>query len=242
VTLRRASLTAAHAVCSAVSWLGGVCAGPNLGPPASLAVAVAVSVLAFAIITTGGLHWFTKPYVHALLHNAKTDVVRLQTLSFLGGSRWREFEVGEAAPTSGFHPLANLKVRCGLRWHVVCVCVCLCVCVCVVYLAAAGGGCTVRCSVISVVMWINGVTPARAAVCGCWRGGCCRQLRMQVCVEPALPSQCATPCHHPSSRLAGAHSTSTGRDLRPSTLRCWSGCSGRRRRQQRRRQKRGWGR
>jgi hypothetical protein len=32
-------------------------------------VAVATSVLAFALITTGGLHWFTKPYVHQLLYN-----------------------------------------------------------------------------------------------------------------------------------------------------------------------------
>jgi hypothetical protein len=30
---------------------------------------VATSVLAFALITTGGLHWFTKPYVHQMLYN-----------------------------------------------------------------------------------------------------------------------------------------------------------------------------
>jgi hypothetical protein len=41
-------------------------------------VAVTTSVIAFAVITTGGLHWFTAPYVHRLLYNNKTDVMRAQ--------------------------------------------------------------------------------------------------------------------------------------------------------------------
>jgi len=41
-------------------------------------VAVTTSVIAFAVITTGGLHWFTAPYVHRLLYNDRTDVIRAQ--------------------------------------------------------------------------------------------------------------------------------------------------------------------
>lgn len=76
----------------------------------ALLCAVTVSVLAFAIITTGGLHWFTSPYVHQLLYNAKTDTARVQTLRFFGGTRWHEFPVSSVEAPTGYHPLASFKV------------------------------------------------------------------------------------------------------------------------------------
>eukprot|EP00775_Hariotina_reticulata_P011833 gene11833-11977_t len=72
-------------------------------------VAVTTSVIAFAVITTGGLHWFTAPYVHQLLYNDKTDVIRAQTLTLLGGTRWREFAVSSVTQPTGYHPLASFK-------------------------------------------------------------------------------------------------------------------------------------
>jgi hypothetical protein len=73
--------------------------------------AVTVSVLTFAIITTGGLHWFTSPYVHQLLYNDKTDVAKVQTLRFFGGTKWLEFPVSDVEAPTGYHPLASFKVR-----------------------------------------------------------------------------------------------------------------------------------
>lgn len=75
-----------------------------------VACAVTVSVLTFAIITTGGLHWFTSPYIHQLLFNDKTDTAKVQTLSFLGGTKWHEFPVSTVQPATGYHPLATFKV------------------------------------------------------------------------------------------------------------------------------------
>jgi len=72
--------------------------------------AVTVSVLAFAIITTGGLHWFTSPYIHQLLYNDKTDTAKVQTMSFFGGTRWHEFPVAAVQAPTGYHPLASFKV------------------------------------------------------------------------------------------------------------------------------------
>lgn len=69
-----------------------------------------VSVLAFAIITTGGLHWFTSPYIHQLLYNDKTDTAKVQTMSFFGGTRWHEFPVAAVQAPTGYHPLASFKV------------------------------------------------------------------------------------------------------------------------------------
>ncbi|KAF6260631.1 hypothetical protein COO60DRAFT_1625661 [Scenedesmus sp. NREL 46B-D3] len=74
-------------------------------------VAVATSVLAFALITTGGLHWFTKPYVHQLLYNEQADTVRAQYLTLFGGRRWQEFAVSSAAEPTGYHPLASFKAQ-----------------------------------------------------------------------------------------------------------------------------------
>jgi hypothetical protein len=72
--------------------------------------AVTVSVLTFAIITTGGLHWFTSPYVHQLLYNSQTDTAKVQTLSFLGGTKWHAFPVSAVQAPTGYHPLASFKV------------------------------------------------------------------------------------------------------------------------------------
>ncbi|WIA33251.1 hypothetical protein OEZ86_006393 [Tetradesmus obliquus] len=74
-------------------------------------VAVATSVLMFALITTGGLHWFTKPYVHQLLYNKQADTVRAQYLTLLGGTRWQEFAVSNTAEPTGYHPLASFKTQ-----------------------------------------------------------------------------------------------------------------------------------
>lgn len=74
-------------------------------------VAVTVSVVAFAVITTGGLHWFTSPYVHQLLYNDKADTARVQTLKFFGGTRWHEFPVSAVETPTGYHPLASFKVQ-----------------------------------------------------------------------------------------------------------------------------------
>uniref|UniRef100_A0A383W2Y6 Transmembrane protein 186 n=1 Tax=Tetradesmus obliquus TaxID=3088 RepID=A0A383W2Y6_TETOB len=74
-------------------------------------VAVATSVLMFALITTGGLHWFTKPYVHQLLYNKQADMVRAQYLTLLGGTRWQEFAVSSTAEPTGYHPLASFKAQ-----------------------------------------------------------------------------------------------------------------------------------
>lgn len=63
-----------------------------------------------AFITTGGLHWFTSPYVHQLMYNDKTDVAKVQTLRLLGGSRWHEFPVSSVEAPTGYHPLASFKV------------------------------------------------------------------------------------------------------------------------------------
>jgi hypothetical protein len=87
---------------------------PLLLLPTLRAAAVTVSVLAFAIITTGGLHWFTSPYVHQLLYNDKADTARVQTLKFFGGTRWHEFPVSAVEAPTGYHPLASFKVR-GVR-------------------------------------------------------------------------------------------------------------------------------
>lgn len=53
-------------------------------------VAVATSVLAFALITTGGLHWFTKPYVHQLLYNEQVSAPPpgRVLLAIQGGDAW----------------------------------------------------------------------------------------------------------------------------------------------------------
>jgi hypothetical protein len=75
---------------------------------------VAVSVLAFAILTTGGLHFFTKPYVHQLAYNAATDTARVRMLTFFGGTRWVEFPVADVAAPNTYHPLASFQV-----WSVV---------------------------------------------------------------------------------------------------------------------------
>lgn len=72
--------------------------------------AVTVSVLLLAFITTGGLHWFTSPYVHQLMYNDKTDIAKVQTLRLLGGSRWHEFPVSSVEAPTGYHPLASFKV------------------------------------------------------------------------------------------------------------------------------------
>lgn len=75
-----------------------------------------VSLVAFATITTGGLHWFTKPYVHQLLYNSKTDMAKVQTLSFFGGKRWAEFSVSAVQQPAGYHPLASFQVGWFTPW------------------------------------------------------------------------------------------------------------------------------
>lgn len=79
-----------------------------------LSCAVTVSVITFAIITTGGLHWFTSPYVHQLLYNDKTDTAKVQMLRFFGGTKWHEFPVSAVEAPTGYHPLASFKV--GTVW------------------------------------------------------------------------------------------------------------------------------
>lgn len=73
-------------------------------------VAVTTSVIAFAVITTGGLHWFTKPYVHQLWYSKQQQAVKAQTMSLLGGVKWRQFPIGSVTEFTGIHPMANFKV------------------------------------------------------------------------------------------------------------------------------------
>ncbi|KAF8067367.1 hypothetical protein HT031_002415 [Scenedesmus sp. PABB004] len=74
-------------------------------------VAVVTSVLGFAIITTGGLHWFTKPYVHALSRRAADGRLRATGLTFFGRRVSTEFDAAELAQPDGYHPLASFKAR-----------------------------------------------------------------------------------------------------------------------------------
>eukprot|EP00879_Flechtneria_rotunda_P020577 GHRR01021652.1.p1 GENE.GHRR01021652.1~~GHRR01021652.1.p1 ORF type:complete len:239 (+),score=76.79 GHRR01021652.1:924-1640(+) len=74
-------------------------------------VAVTTAVIAFAAITTGGLHWFTKPYVHQMLVNRTSDVAKVQMLSFFGRTVWREFPLSSVTAPTGYHPLASFKAQ-----------------------------------------------------------------------------------------------------------------------------------
>lgn len=73
-------------------------------------VAATTSIIAFAIITTGGLHWFTKPYIHQLWYSKEQQCLKAQTMSLFGGTRWKQFPLSSAAEFNGIHPLANFKV------------------------------------------------------------------------------------------------------------------------------------
>ena len=43
-----------------------------------------IDPLGFALLTTGALHWFTKPYVHALAYDAASGAVQVTGLGLLG--------------------------------------------------------------------------------------------------------------------------------------------------------------
>eukprot|EP00878_Enallax_costatus_P003494 GHUV01003707.1.p1 GENE.GHUV01003707.1~~GHUV01003707.1.p1 ORF type:complete len:261 (+),score=87.29 GHUV01003707.1:632-1414(+) len=74
-------------------------------------VAVTTSVIAFAVTTTGGLHWFTKPYIHQLWYNKQQQSLKAQTMSLFGGTKWKQFSLSSVTEFNGIHPLANFKAE-----------------------------------------------------------------------------------------------------------------------------------
>ena len=59
------------------------------------------------------MHWFTSPYVHRLIHNSKTGLTEVETLSILAKYQRRTFSESEIEYPNSFRPQATFQVRHG---------------------------------------------------------------------------------------------------------------------------------
>lgn len=124
--LKLVSLTntaVALAASPALRWLADN--APDSGAAYASAATVATAAAGFGVLTTVGLHWFTKPYVHEIVRvgivaggseqhqqedNDKQPLqpsYRLRALSPLGRAVWRPLDVSAVRPADVARPLAT---------------------------------------------------------------------------------------------------------------------------------------
>ncbi|DBB04170.1 hypothetical protein WJX77_004853 [Trebouxia sp. C0004] len=72
---------------------------------------IAFTLCGFGLFTTGLMHWFTSPYVHRLIHNSKTGLTEVETLSILAKYKRRTFSHSEIEYPNSFRPQSTFQVH-----------------------------------------------------------------------------------------------------------------------------------
>jgi hypothetical protein len=76
----------------------------------SAKISLAAALSSFGILTTGILHWFTKPYLQNLSHWKATDTVEITALNVLAKPKAIRFKVGETTEPKSVHPLTSFEI------------------------------------------------------------------------------------------------------------------------------------
>jgi len=71
---------------------------------------LAASLSVFGLFTTGLLHWYTYPYVHRLIHHARTDTCTATQLNVFGRSKSTSFKVSDATVPQTVRPMVSFVV------------------------------------------------------------------------------------------------------------------------------------
>jgi len=124
-----ANTAVALAASPALSWLADCAPEASSAAAYARAAAVAATAAGFGVLTTLGLHWFAKPYVHEIVRiSTKREGAReeqqegdppppppppphyrLRALSALGRPAWRPLDVAAVRPADVSRPLATFE-------------------------------------------------------------------------------------------------------------------------------------
>jgi hypothetical protein len=109
-----ANTAVALAASPTLSWLADAAPDGTTAAAYARAATVAATAAGFGVLTTLGLHWFTKPYVHEIVRvvsggdsEGEEATYRLRALSPLGRAVWRPLDVSRAEPADVARPLAT---------------------------------------------------------------------------------------------------------------------------------------
>lgn len=110
-----ANTAVALAASPALSWLADAAPDGTTAAAYARAATVAATAAGFGVLTTLGLHWFTKPYVHEIVRvvggprssSGEEASYRLRALSPLGRAVWRPLDVSRVEPADVARPLAT---------------------------------------------------------------------------------------------------------------------------------------
>lgn len=74
-------------------------------------VGLAVTLTGFGILTTGALHWFTKPYVHELNYDGKTKEIEIKSIDLLSRLRSHKFHISDVTFPTSLNPVVTFMAK-----------------------------------------------------------------------------------------------------------------------------------
>lgn len=102
-----ANTAVALAASPTLSWLAEAAPDGTTAAAYARAATVAATAAGFGVLTTLGLHWFTKPYVHEIVRLGNAHNYRLRALSPLARAVWRPLDVSAVRAADVARPLAT---------------------------------------------------------------------------------------------------------------------------------------
>jgi hypothetical protein len=113
-----ANTAVALAASPTLSWLAEAAPDGTTAAAYARAATVAATAAGFGVLTTLGLHWFTKPYVHEIVRVGNEHRYRLRALSPLARAVWRPLDVSAVRAADVARPLATFVDEGGRVYYV----------------------------------------------------------------------------------------------------------------------------